>query len=99
MLFQDEWSKNLLDLHSNHAVLGSAVEQLDGSTVSNALDVGLVGISLLEEIHNGLYTLLGELLVALGGTGLLVGVTVDQELGVTVNYVVCEVLKVSFFTL
>ena len=89
---------NLLNLDRNNAVLLSTVEELNICTVTSALDVGLVGTCGLEEIHNGLCTLLGELLVALGGTGLLVGVAVDSELGVTVNNVLGEILQVSLLT-
>ena len=90
--------RNLLNLDSNNAVLGSTVEELKICTVTSALDVGLVGTSGLEKINNGLCTLLGQLLVALGGTGLLVGVAVNCELGVTVNNVLGEILEVSFLT-
>ncbi len=89
---------NLLNLDSNNAVLSSTVEELNIGTVTSALDVGFVSTSGLEEIHNGLGALLGQLLIALGGTSLLVGVTVNCELGVTVNNVLGEILEVSFLT-
>ena len=85
----------LLDLDGDHAVLGSGVERLYGSTVSSALDVFLRGTSLLEEVYHGLDALLGEGLIDLGGAGLLVGVAVDGQLGVGVDQVVGEVLQVS----
>ena len=89
---------SLLDLDGNNPVLSCAVEELYGSTVSCALDVCLVGTCLGEEVNDSLNTLLGELLVALCGTGLLVSITIDNELGVTVDNVVGEVLEVSLFT-
>ena len=66
--------------------------------MSCALDVLFVGTCLLEEVNDSLNTLLGELLVALCGTGLLVSITIDDELGVLVDNVVGEVLEVSLFT-
>ena len=66
--------------------------------MSCALDVFFSCACLLEEVNNSLYALLGELLVALCGTGLLVCVTVDGELGVLVDNVLGEVLEVSLFT-
>ena len=89
---------NLLDLDGNYAVLCCAVERLYGSTVSCSFDVFFCCACLLEEVNNSLYALLGELLVALCGTGLLVCVTVDGELGVLVDNVLGEVLEVSLFT-
>ncbi len=85
--------------YGNYAVLSSAVEELYGCTVSSALDVLFLGTGLQEKVNHGLYTLLGELLVALCRTGLLVGITIDCELGVTVNNGICEVLEMSFLTL
>ena len=67
--------------------------------MGGALDVLFLGTSVDEEVNHGLYTLLGELLIALCRTGLLVCVTIDCELGVTVNNSVGEVLEVSFLTL
>ena len=89
---------NLLDLDSNDAVLGSAIEQLDGRTVGSGFDVALGSTGLGEEVNHGLDALLGEGLVVLGGTRLLVSVTVDGELGVTLHDIVGEELEVSLFT-
>ena len=90
---------NLLDLNGNYAVLSSAFEELNVCTVGGGLNVLFLGTSVEEEVNNGLYTLLGELLIALCRTGLLVCVTIDCELGVGVDNRVGEVLEVSFLTL
>ena len=65
--------------------------------MSSRFDVGLAGTCLLEEVYDSFDTLLGELLVALCGTGLLVCITVNLELGFCLDSI-CEVLEVSLFT-
>ena len=66
--------------------------------MGGGLDILFLGTSLGEETDHSLHALLGELLVATGGTGLLVSVTVDGELGVTIDHILGEVLEVSLFT-
>ena len=89
----------LLHLDHDAAVLGRGVEDVLGVAVGHGLDVVAVGAELLEERLDSVDTLLGELLVALGGTRLLVGGTGEQELGGVVHDVVREVLEVSLLTL
>ena len=86
---------DLLNLDGNNAVLFSTVEELHGGTVTGGLDVLFLGTGLHEKVNNCLGTLLGQVLVALGGTGLFVGVTVDGQLGVFIHDVAGEVLEVS----
>ena len=89
---------DLLDLDGDDTVLGCAFERLDGCTVSCAGDVLFLGTGLLEEVYDCLNALLGELLVTLCGTSLLVSIAVDIELGVFLDDVLCEELEVSLFT-
>ena len=90
----------LLHLDDDAAVLGRGVEDVLGVTVGNGLDVGSGSTELVdEEVLHGLDALLGELLVATGGTGLLVGGTGEEELGVSIHNVAGEVLEVGLLTL
>ena len=82
--------RELLHLDHDAAVLGRGVEDVLGVAVGHGLDVAAVGAKLLEESLDGVHTLLGELLVALGGAGLLVGGAGEQKFGGVVHGAVRE---------
>ena len=90
----------LLHLDDDAAVLGRGVEDVVAIAVGDGLDVAGSGTELVdEEVLHGLATLLGELLVDAGGTGLLVGGASQHESGVGIDHVVGEVLEVGLLTL
>lgn len=95
-----DWQvRDLLNLDGDNTVVSSTVEELDLAAVSGTGDVLLLGTGLDEQVSDILDTLLGEVLIALLGTGLLVGITVDIELDIAVDNILVEVVEVSEFTL